>query len=127
MSDRVKAVLLGLGLGIAPLLLLDLARQLGRAAVGEPGASTQWWALVVYVLVGVVAALGVAAGRRERLVPAVGAGVLALAVLPGLPGALELLPWLAFPVVAEVVEQLTGTVLVVLGAYVYAAVRGTKA
>lgn len=127
MSDRVKAVLLGLGLGVAPLLLLDLALQLGRAAAGEPGTSTQWWALGVYLLVGIVVALGVAMGRRERLAPAVGAGVLALAVLPGLPRALDWLPWPAFPVIVDVVDQLTGTVLVLLGAYAYAAIRGTKA
>lgn len=128
MSERVKAVLLGVGLGVAPLLLLDLAQQLRRAAGGETGTSTLWWALAVYLLVGVVVAVGVAMGRRERLAPAVGAGVLALAVVPGLPGALDWARWLApLPPVADVVEQLTGPVLLVLGAYLYAAVRGTKA
>jgi hypothetical protein len=126
-NERVKAVLLGLGLGLAPLLLLDLAQQLRRAAGGEAGTSTLWWSLAVYLLVGVVAAVGVALGRRERLAPAIGAGVLALAVLPGLPRAPDWLPWPAFPLVSDVVEQLTGTVLLVLGAYAYAAIRGTKA
>ena len=127
MSERVKAVLMGLGLGVAPLLLLDLAQQLRRAAGGETGTSTLWWALGVYLLVGVVVAVGVALGRRERLAPAVAAGVLALAVLPGLPGGLDRLPWSAFPLTADVVEQATGTVLLVLGAYLYAAVRGSRA
>ncbi len=127
MNERVKAVLLGLGLGIAPLLLLDLAQQLRRAAGAEAGTSTLWWSLAVYLLVGVVVAVGVALGRRERLAPAIGAGVLALAVLPGLPRALDWLPWPSFPLVADVVEQLTGTVLLVLGAYAYAAIRGSKA
>lgn len=123
MSERLKAVLIGVGLGAAPLLLLDLAQQLERAATGEPGSSTRWWALGVFLLVGVVAAVGVAMGRRERLVPAVGAVVLALAVLPGLPGGIfGRLPDLA--VVTDVARDLTGLVLVVLGAYVYAAVRG---
>ena len=126
MSDRVKAALLGLGLGVAPLLLLDLAQQLSRAAAGETGTSTSWWALGVFVLVGVVVALGVATGRRDRLSPAIGAVVLALAVLPGLPG--NLFGWLPdLPVVTDVATQLTGPVLVALGAYLYASVRGGKA
>lgn len=126
MSERVKAVLTGLGLGVAPLLLLDLAQQLERAATGAPGSSTRWWSLGVLLLVGVVAAVGVATGRRERLAPAVGALVLALAVLPGLPGGLfARLPTL--PVVTDVARELTGLVLVVLGAYGYAAVRGGRA
>lgn len=127
MSERVKAALLGLGLGLAPLLLLDLAQQLRRAAGGEAGTSTLWWSLGVYLLVGVVVAVGVALGRRERLTPAVAAGVLAVAALPGLPRAPDWLPWSAFPLTAEVVEQLTGTVLLVLGAYAYAAIRGARA
>ncbi len=126
MSERVKGVLLGLGLGVAPLLLLDLARQLGRAAAGEPGTSTQWWSLAVYVLVGLVVALGVAMGRRERLTPAVGALVVAIAVLPGLPGTGPLTR-LPVPLVADVARDLTAVVLVVLGAYAYAAIRGAKA
>lgn len=126
MSGRVRAALLGLGLGVAPLLLLDLAQQLSRAAAGETGTSTSWWALGVFVLVGVVVGLGVATGRRDRLSPALGATVLGLAVLPGLPGSLfGRLPTL--PVVTDVAEQLTGTVLVALGAYLYAAVRGGRA
>jgi hypothetical protein len=125
-SDRVRMALLGLGLGIAPLLLLDLAQQLSRAAAGESGTSTSWWALGVFVLVGVVVALGVVTGRRDRLSPAIGAAVLGLAVLPGLPGGLfDRLPDL--PVVTDVASQLTGTVLLALGAYLYAAVRGGKA
>ena len=126
MSDRVKAALLGVGLGVAPLLLLDLARQLERAAAGEPGTSTQWWALAVYLLVGIVAAIGVALGRRDRLTPAVGAAVLVLAVLPGLPGGGPLTR-LPVPLVADVARDLTAVVLVLLGAYAYAAVRGAKA
>lgn len=126
MSDRVRNVLLGVGLGIAPLLLLDLARQLGRAAVGEPDSSTQWWSLAAFVLVGVVAAVAVAMGRRDRAAPAAGAVVLALAVLPGLPAAVfARLPTL--PVVTEVARELTPAVLVLLGAYAYAAVRGGRA
>jgi hypothetical protein len=125
-SDRVKAVLLGVGLGLAPLLLLDLAQQLQRAATREAGTSTLWWSLGVYLLVGVVVAVGVAMGRKDRVAPAVAAALLGLAVLPGLPG--EVFGWLPrLPVVTDVANQLTGTVLLALGAYLYAAVRGGKA
>lgn len=126
MSERMKAALLGLGLGVAPLLLLDLARQLERAAAGEAGTSTRWWSLAAYLLVGVVVAVGVALGRRDRITPAVGAVVLALAVLPGLPGGGPLTR-VPVPLVADVARDLTAVVLVVLGAYLYAAIRGSKA
>lgn len=126
MSERMKAALLGLGLGVAPLLVLDLARQLERAAAGESGTSTLWWSLAAYLLVGVLASVGVAMGRRDRLTPAVGAAVLALAVLPGLPGSGPLTR-IPVPLVADVARDLTAVVLVVLGAYAYAAIRGTKA
>lgn len=125
MSDRVRAVLLGVGLGVAPLLLLDLARQLERAAAGDPGTSTRWWSLAAFLLVGVVAAVAVAAGRRDRVAPGVGAVVLALSVLPGLPGQVfARLPTL--PVITDVARELTAAVLVLLGAYAYAAVRGGR-
>lgn len=125
MSARVRGVLVGLALALAPLLLLDLAGQLQAAAAGDPGASTAWWALGAYALVGAVVALGVAAGRKERLAPAVAAGVVAVLLLPALPGIGQAL--VRLPVVSEVVRGMTGTVLVVLGAYLYAAVRGPRA
>lgn len=126
MNKRLRAVLLGLGLGLAPLLLLDLAQQLQAAARGEPGTTTQWWSLGVHLLVGVVVAAGVALGRRDRLAPGVAALVLVLAVLPGLPGgAFDWLPRL--PVVTGVARGSTALVLLALGAYTYAAVRGGRA
>jgi hypothetical protein len=126
MSDRVKGALLGLGLGVAPLLLLDLALQLRQAAAGEPGSTTEWWALVVFGLVGVVVAVGVALGRKERLAPVVAAVVVGLAVLPALPG--DVFGWLPrLPVVTDVAGGTSSAVLLTFGAYVYAAVRGGKA
>jgi hypothetical protein len=125
-NERVKGVLLGLGLGVAPLLLLDLALQLRQAAAGESGTSTAWWSMGVFVLVGVVVAVGVATGRRDRVAPLAAAVVVGLVALPSLPGGV--FGWLpTFPVVADVASASSGAVLLTLGAYVYAAVRGGKA
>jgi hypothetical protein len=125
-NDRMKGILLGLGLGVGPLLLLDLALQLRQAADGEPGTTTHWWSMGVFVLVGAVVAIGVATGRRDRLAPLVAAIVVGLAVLPALPGgAFGWLP--TVPVVTDVAFGASGAVLLTLGAYVYAAVRGGKA
>lgn len=126
MNARLKGILLGLGLGVAPLLLLDLALQLRQAAAGEPGTSTQWWSLGVFALVGAVVAVGVATGRRDRLAPLVAAVVVGLALLPGLPGGV--FGWLpSLPVVTDVAAGSIGAVLLTFGAYAYAAVRGGKA
>jgi hypothetical protein len=126
MNGRLKGILLGVGLGVAPLLLMDLALQLRQAAAGEPGTSTQWWAMGVFVLVGAVVAVGVAMGRRDRVAPLVAAVVVALAVLPALPG--NVFGWLpSLPVVTDVADGSSGAVLLTLGAYVYAAVRGGQA
>jgi hypothetical protein len=125
-NDRVKGVLLGLGLGVAPLLLLDLALQLRQAAAGETGTSTEWWSMGVFVLVGAVVAVGVATGRRDRVAPLAAAAVVGLVALPALPG--DVFGWLpTFPVVTDVASGSSGAVLLTLGAYVYAAVRGGKA
>lgn len=126
MSERVKGALLGLGVGIAPLLLLDLAAQLRQAARGEAGTSTLWWSIGVFVLVGVVVAVGVLLGRRERLTPAVAAVVVGMALLPALPG--DLFAWLPrVPVVTEAASGPSAAVLLTFGAFVYAAVRGGRA
>ena len=126
MNERMKGILLGLGLGVAPLLLLDLALQLRQAAAGEPGTSTAWWSMGVFVLVGAVVAVGVAMGRRDRLSSLVAAVVVGLAVLPALPGGV--FGWLpTVPVVTDVADGSSAAVLLTLGAYVYAAVRGGKA
>jgi hypothetical protein len=126
MNARVKGVLLGLGLGVAPLLLLDLALQLRQAAAGEAGTSTEWWSMGVFGLVGVVVAIGVAQGRKDRLAPLIAAVVVGLAVLPALPG--DLFGWLPrLTVVTDVASSVSSAVLLTLGAYVYATIRGGKA
>lgn len=81
MTERLRAVLLGLAFGVVPLLLLDLAATLQAAIVRDPGSTSVWWPVACYVAVGVLAASGVAAGRRERLIPAVALAVVGLATL----------------------------------------------
>lgn len=119
MSERLRAVLIGLVLGVGPLLLLDLARILRDAA--EADGTGSWWALAVYAAVGLLVGVGVGLGRSDRLVPAVAAVVVVVAaVLPaaGVGGWLAGLPLAASGDVAQAVA------VTVAGAYVYATVRG---
>lgn len=120
MSDRVRNVLLGVAAGVVPLLLLDLARILTEAVRNDPGATSRWWVVACYLAAGLVAGVGVAAGRRDRTIPGVGLAVVLLLVLPVLPVAdgLPRLPLSPDHLGGEAVA------LALLGAYAYATVRG---
>lgn len=124
MSDRVRSAVLGLGIGVAPLLLLDLARILSEAVAADGGQTSPWWPIAGYLGAGAVAAVGVAAGRRDRLVPVVAAVVLLIVVLPTVP--LDGPSWLPrLPLMpADAVSQ--AVVFAVCGVLLTAAVRGPK-
>ena len=61
MSARVRSVLLGLGLGVAPILLLDLARTLRASVQADPTATSFWWVVACYVITGAISAVSSAA------------------------------------------------------------------
>lgn len=118
MSARVRSVLLGLGLGIAPLLLLDLALELSRVT----DATTVWWALAAYALIGGVAAVAIGHARRDPLIPAIAAAVLLLALAPALPRPLSGLPPL--PLVGDIIVAQRPVITVLAAACVVGAIRG---
>lgn len=126
MSTRVRAVLLGLGLGVAPLLLLDLAATLRSAVQQDPTATSAWWPIACYLGTGVLLAVGVAAGRRDRVVVGVATLVVVLAALPLVPvGGLGWLSGLPVPGVGDPAGA--AGVFLAVGAYAYASVRGPRA
>lgn len=124
MNERLRSVLLGVGVGVVPLLLLDLARILDDAVAADGGATSVWWPVASYLAAGAIAAVGIGAGRRDRLVPAAGALILLLVVLPtvpvGMAGRLPSLPLLPAAAASQAV------VFAIAGAYVYSAIRGPK-
>jgi hypothetical protein len=125
-SERVRSVLLGLAVAIGPLLLLDLARTLG-GATPDSGSANLWWVLACYAGVGAIVALGVAASRRDRIVPAVALVVMLLAVLPAVPSSAT--DWLrAVPLVGGPLSThgLLAVGTTIVGAYAYALVRGPR-
>jgi len=121
-NERVRAALFGLGLGVAPLLLLDLARILAEAVAADGGETSVWWPVACYLAAGVVVAVGLGAARRDRLVPAVAAAVLVVATLPTVPldlaARLPALPLVPGSGAAQAVA------LALAGAYLAAAIRG---
>jgi hypothetical protein len=121
-TERLRAVLLGLVAGVVPLLLLDLAATLQDAILRDPGSTSVWWPVACWFGVGVVAAAGVAAGRRDRVIPAVALAVvgvtgLALVMSPATDWvrALPLLPTPALPV---------AVVFTLAGLYAFSVLRG---
>lgn len=124
MNERVRSVVVGLFAGVAPLLLLDLARVLQEAIRTDPSGTSVWWPVACYVGVGAIAAFGVSASRADRIVPAVAMAVLLLAALPTvatrpaawLPG----IPLLTTTFAAQAVA------FGLAGAYAYALVRGPR-
>jgi hypothetical protein len=122
---RVQPILLGLVAGLVPLLLLDLARILHAAHLRDGGDTSLWWPIACWVAVGVIVAVGVAAGPRERLVPVIAAVLVLLVTLPTVPT--RMAPWLpTMPVVPSTLEQQVAA-FVIVGAYAYAALRGRRA
>ena len=124
MNDRVRSVLIGLGAGVAPLLLLDLAGILSDAVAADGGGTSPWWPIAGYLAAGVVTAIGVAAGRRDRIVPIVAAAVLLLVALPTVPldgpSWLPRLPLMPTGAVAQAV------VFTIAGVMLTAALRGPR-
>lgn len=116
-GTRARSVVLGLALGIAPLLLLDLAVQLSR--VTEP--TTAWWSVAAYALMGAVVAAAVVHARRDALIPAVAAVVLFLAVAPSLPAPLSRFPVL--PVLGDAAATQAPVIVVLVAACVVGAFR----
>lgn len=117
---RVRSVAVGVALGVAPLLLLDLALQLSRVTE----ATTAWWAIAAYALIGALVAAAIVHARRDPLIPAVAAVVLLLAVAPSLPAPLSGLPLL--PVVGDAAATQRPVLVVLVGACVVGAVRGRR-
>lgn len=115
---RVRSIVLGIALGVAPLLLLDLAIQLSRVAE----ATTAWWAIAAYALIGAVVAAAIVHARRDPLIPAVAAVVLFLAVAPALPAPLSRLPLL--PIIGDAAASQRPVIVVLVAACVVGAIRG---
>jgi len=84
-NHRLQSIVLGLMAGFVPLLLLDLARILRDAFERDGGQTSEWWSIACYLAVGLVVAWVAAVGFRDRAVPAIGAAVIVLFVLPTLP------------------------------------------
>lgn len=126
MSDRVRAVLLGLAVGVGPLLLLDLGATLRDAIARDPSSTSVWWPVACYVAAGAVVAVGLALGRRDRIVPAIAAAVVLVVALPSVPsGGTGWLSNLALPVADDAASS--AALFVAAGAFGYAAIRGSKA
>lgn len=123
MNDRVRGLLLGAGVGLAVLLLLDLARILADAV--STGETSVWWPIACYLAVGLIVALGVGAGARDRAIPALAGVVVLLASLPAVPadapGWVPQLPLVPSSGVAQ------GVAFAAVGALAFGAVRGGRA
>jgi hypothetical protein len=126
-SERVRSLLLGLAVAVGPLLLIDLAQTLRQGAFEHGDATNLWWMLACYAGVGAIAAFGIAASRRDRIVPAVALVVMLLAVLPAVPsGAVA---WMRSIPLAGGPLRVDGSIAVgaaLAGAYAYALVRGPR-
>lgn len=126
MSERLRAVLFGLAVGVGPLLLLDLGATLREAIARDPASTSVWWPVACYIATGAVVAVGLALGRRARIVPAVAAAVVLVVALPAVSsGATGWLSRLALPVADDATSS--AALFVAAGAYLYAAVCGAKA
>ncbi len=124
MNERVRSILLGIGLGIAPVLLLDLADTLRQSHAADPAGTSLWWVLACYAATGAISAFGLVAAARDRLLAAVALGVLLLAVLPATPvGGLEGLADLPLVVGAGAIDAVAVTVALA-GAYTFVLIRG---
>jgi MFS family permease len=124
-NQHVRSVALGLVVAIAPLLLLDLGGTL-TTAIQRDQATSVWWPVACYLATGVVVAVGVALGRRDRLIAGVAAVLVAILVLPFVPSPAT--TWLLeLPLPRLGYGAGSAGPLLVLGAYLYAVVRGPRA
>jgi hypothetical protein len=124
-NQRVRSILLGLAVAIGPLLLLDLAATLGGAPADD-GVNI-WWMLACYAGVGAIVAFGVAASRRDRILPTVALVVTLYAVLPAVDSPatdwMRALPFAGGPLRSH---GLLAVGAAIAGAYAYALVRGPQ-
>lgn len=125
MNERVRSILLGLGLGVAPILLLDLADTLRSSIQADPAGTSFWWVIACYVGTGAVSAFGLMAGTRDRLLASIALAVLVLGVAPWVPlsgldrlGDLPLVPFGSGGLDA------VGVGFALVGAYVFVLIRG---
>jgi hypothetical protein len=123
-NERVRSVLFGLGIGLAVLLLLDLARILS-SSVG-PDATSPWWVVAAYSIAGIVVGAGVVAGRRERLIPLLAAVLVGLVALPTVDPNVGL-GW--YPVLPFAPDDgsARAVAFAAVGAFAYGAIRGPQA
>jgi hypothetical protein len=125
-NERVRSVLLGLAVAVAPLLLLDLAGTL-RSATLEQMDDNIWWMMACYVGAGAIVAFGVSASRRDRILPAVALAVTLYAVLPAVNSPatdwLRALPFAGGPLQTHGLLAVGGAIA---GAYAYALIRGPR-
>jgi hypothetical protein len=127
-SERVRSALLGLLVGLVPLLLLDLADTLRDASQRDLSATNLWWMLACFVLAGVIVATGLAASRRDRVVPAVALVVVAAVTLAAMPTSGT--SWLLdLPLVGGLAGNYAVVAVggVIVGAYAFALIRGPRA
>ena len=127
MSERVRSVLLGLGLGVAPILLLDLAATLRGSVLTDPGGTSFWWVVACYAGTGALSAFGLMAGARDRLLAAMAITVLLIGVVPWIPvtglGWVSDIPLLPF---GSGGFDAIGVGFALIGAYAYVLVRGSR-
>ena len=124
MNARARSVLLGLGLGLAPLLLLDLADTLRQSHLADPHGTSLWWVLACYAATGAISAFGLVAAARDRLLAACALGVLVLAVTPATPlTGLTGLAGLPLVVGAGMIDAVA-IVVALAGAYTFVLIRG---
>jgi hypothetical protein len=121
-NERVRGVLFGLGVGVAALLLLDLARIL-RGSV-DTGETSVWWPIACYVAVGLVVAVGVAAGRNDRLVPIVAGLLVAAIALPAVPS--DAASWIPQIPLAPTTPGAQAVAFTAVGAFAYGAVAAGR-
>jgi hypothetical protein len=122
-NERVRSVLFGLGLGVAVVLVLELARILATSV--DTGETSIWWVVASYLAAGVIVAVGVTAGRGDRLVPLL-AGILVL--LLALPGIDPTGPLASAPLPTALETAATRAIAIAaVGAFGYGAIRGPRA
>jgi hypothetical protein len=125
-NERLRAVALGLGVGLAPLLLLDLGGTLATAVARDATETSVWWPVASYLAAGAVAAVGIGLARRDRLLAVVAALVVILVALPLVPASGT--RWLAeLPIPALGDRAGLASLFVISGAYAYVAIRGPQA
>jgi hypothetical protein len=122
-NDRVRNVLLGVGVGVAVLLLLDLARILGDTV--DTGETSVWWPVACYLGVGLIVAVGVAGARRDRLVPALAGVVVLLVALPAVTAGAT--SWIPEVPLVPATAAAQAVAFASVGAFAYGAIRGPRA